>query len=141
MTFEEHLNRHRTADGEYDLAAAEKARADELRSMPEALDDLADKAANAERRRWESSNRDHLRKQFLAGQGSFADMDARVPLGDSVVVRLGDMNHDRIRIRKDLRTRTHLDENRAYDAEMTYWLDRERRLGPGETLDDLDGDV
>lgn len=141
MNFDEHLARHRNADGSYDLAAAEQARYQELSADPEVLDELARKAASAERRAWESSNREHLAAQFKAGQGVLPfeslDLDAMVPLGGSVVVRLGDMNHDRIRLRKDLRTRKHIEENEAYRREMEFWFHVEGELPPDGTVGDL----
>lgn len=140
MTFDEHLAATRRADGTHDLAAAEQARYLELAQSPHILDELAHKAASAERRAWESQNREHLAAQFKIGQGEFTfdlDLDAKVPLGDSIVVSLRDMNHERIRLRKDLRTRKHIDENRAYDREMSFWYAAEAMLPPGGTIGDI----
>ena len=141
MTFEDHLAHHRNADGSYDLAAAERALYQELAADPNVLDELARKAASNDRRAWEASNREHLAAQFKAGQGVLdfdnLDLDAKVPLGGSVVVRLGEMNHDRIRLRKDLRTKKHIEENEAYRREMEFWFAAEALLPPDKNLGDI----
>lgn len=141
MTFDEHVRQHIGPDGQADLNAAEKARAAELAATPEAVADLAAKAASDERRQWESQNSGKLRKQFAGGFEQLTlgglDLDLFVQLGDSVAVRLGEMNEERIRIREDLRTDFHLREARAYDAEMTFWRNARRLLPPGGTIDDV----
>jgi hypothetical protein len=137
MTFEEHLADHRNDDGSYDLAGAEDARAKELAEDPGAIESLARKAAKQERARWESQETTKLRKQFIqAALSPELELDVMVPLGESTAVRYGEMNHDRIRLRKDLRTKVHLDEIRAFDAEMTHWLQTEPLLEDGETIAD-----
>ncbi len=136
MTFEEHLKDHRNDDGSYDLSATEAARADELAQEPEEIAKLAAKAAKQERAAWERSETASLRKQFM--QPALApelELDVLVPLGDSTAVRYGEMNHVRIRLRKDLRLKVHLDESRAFDAEMTHWLQTEPLLNDGETIE------
>jgi hypothetical protein len=137
MTFEEHLAYHRNDDGSYDLGAAEQARAKELAEDPTAIDSLARKAAKQERARWESQETTKLRKQFMQPALSpELELDTMVPLGESTAVRYGEMNHDRIRLRKDLRTRVHLDELRAFDAEISHWLQTESLLGADENIGD-----
>lgn len=137
MTFEEHLENHRNDDGSFDLVAAEADRAAELADNPDDLDRLAAKAAAQERRNWETRNSSHLRKQFSQPALSDAlELGAMVQIGDSTVVRYGDMNHDRIRARKDIRTKTHLDESRTYIAEMDHWEQTEKMLADGETVAD-----
>lgn len=135
MTFEEHLANHRNDDGSYDLAAAEQARADEIARTPGELAALAAKAAKQERAAWERKETNNLRKQFLQpALSSELELEVMVPLGDSVAVRYGDMDHKRIRLRKDLRTKVHLDESRAFDAEMTHWMQTEQLLDDGQTV-------
>jgi hypothetical protein len=135
VTFEEHLENFRNEDGSYDLAAAEAARAEELTREPGEIDRLARKAASAERAAWERSETQNLRKRFTQPALSpDLELDVMVPLGGSMVARYGDMNPVRIRLRKDLRTKSHLDENRAYDAEMTHWMQTELLLDDGETI-------
>lgn len=136
MTFEEHLADHRNDDGSYDLAAAEDSRAKELAEDSGAIDSLARKAAKQERAAWERNETASLRKQFVQPALSpELELDIKVPLGDSTAVRFGEMNHVRIRLRKDLRTKVHLDEIRAFDAEMTHWLQTEPLLDDGETIE------
>lgn len=139
MTFEEHLENHRSADGSYDLVSAEADRAAELLAelgeSPEQLNRIAQKAAASERKAWETRNSNHLGKQFSQPALSAAlELDAMVQIGGSTVVRLGEMNHVRIRSRKDLRTKVHLDESRTYVAEMDFWDQTERLLEDGETV-------
>lgn len=137
MSFQDHLEDHRNEDGSYDLAGAEEARAEELAGDPDAIESLAGKAAATERRRWESNNSARLRKQF--GQPALSgelELDVMVQLGDNTVVRLGEMHRERIQIRKDLRTRTHLDESRAYDTEMTHWFQTEQLLDGDATIEE-----
>lgn len=135
MTFEEHLENYRREDGSYDLAGAEQARAQELADDPGEIDRLAAKAAASERGTWERQNAKRLSKQLSQPALSPAlELEAMVQIGDSTVVRYGDMNHVRIQMRKDLRTKVHLDEGRAFDAEITHWLQTEQLLDPGETI-------
>ena len=138
MTFEEHLANHHNADGSFNTAAAEADLATELAANPDALEDLARKAAASERRRWEASNTQHLRKQWEGRQGTLdIDLEAMVPLGDSIVMPLGRMDLARIGIRKDNRTKTHLDENDAYAREMEFWLHWQTLLmDPSDTIAD-----
>lgn len=137
MTFEEHLANHRNADGSFDTAAAEADLAAEYAGDPQAVSDLAKKAASADRRRWESSNRGHLRKQWTARQGTLLDLDAMVPLGDNTVVTLGSMNQDRIQIRKDLVTKSHIDHLSAFTSEMEFWMHWRDLMDPTDTLSDI----
>jgi len=137
MTFEEHLEQHRNEDGSYDLAAAEQARIEDLRASytDDDLDRLAVKAAAQERRQWEKRNQGDLRK--LMAQSALSpelELDVMVPLGDSRVVAYGEMNRVRIQLRKDLRTKTHIDENRAFDDEMTHWFHTDHLLEDDETI-------
>lgn len=140
MTFAEHLENYRNDDGTYDLVGAEMARAKELAQDPELIGELAAKAAATERRTWERQNRQLLGKQFVqAALSPELELDLKIPIGDSTVVEYGRMNHVRIQLRKDLRTKVHLDESRAYDAEMTHWMQTERLLNDGETISDALG--
>jgi hypothetical protein len=135
MTFEEHLQNHRREDGSYDLAGAEQDRAKELAEDPEAINELAAKAAKQERALWERNETASLRKLFSqAALSPELELDVMVPLGGSEARRYGDMDHARIRIRKDLRTKTHIDENRAFDVEITHWQQTEVLLNDGETI-------
>lgn len=142
MTFEEHLENHRNEDGSYDLRAAEAARAKEIAKeiakpkQPEEIARQAAKLAKRERESWESTETGRLRKQLIQPALSpELELDVKVPLGRSTAVRYGDMNHDRIRLRKDLRTSIHLDELRAFDAEVTHWMNTEKLLNNGETVE------
>lgn len=135
MTFEEHVQNHRNQDGSYDLEAAEHARADEIAQTPGELAALAAKAAKQERAAWERKETTNLRKQFMQpALSTELELEVMVPLGDSVAVRFGDMDHKRIRLRKDLRTKIHLDEARAFDAELTHWMRTEQLLDDGQTI-------
>lgn len=141
MTFDEHVRQHCTGPGEYDIAAAEDSRVAELMASPDALEDLARKAASDERHKWETRESEHLRSQFKAGfvQGALAlDLDVLVPIGDSVAIELGDMNIERIRIRKDIRTKVHLRESDAYGREMEFWFAVESIIPPGGTIRDIE---
>ena len=135
MTFEEHLARHRQSDGSFDVAAAEADLAAEYASDGDELEQLAKRAAATERRRWESSNRNHLRKQWTEAQGSL-DLEAMVPIGDSIVVPLGSMNTDRIAVRIEMVTKSHLDHLNAFMSEMEFWRHWRDLLGPNETISD-----
>jgi hypothetical protein len=135
MNFAEHLERHRNDDGSYDLDAAEAARAKELADSPESTAQLALKAAKHERAAWEKTETANLRKMFSQPALSpELELEIKVPLGDSTAVAYGDMNHIRIRLRKDMRTRIHLREIRAFDVELTHWLDTEALLPDGQTI-------
>lgn len=137
MTFEEHLENHRNPDGSYDLDAAEEDRRYEIETSSEEITKFAAKVAKQERKAWQDRETSKLRKQFM--QPALApelDLTVKVPLGDSAAVDYGDMNHDRIRLRRDLRTKVHLDELRAFDAEITHWLQTEQLLGSRETIAD-----
>lgn len=135
MTFEEHLEKTRRDDGTYDLYAAEKALAEELAQTPGEVERLAAKAAHADRSKWEKRERENLGKQMQQSALSpELELDVKVQIGKSTVVDYGEMNHQRIQLRKDLRTKVHLDENRAFDAEMTHWMQTEQLLGDGETI-------
>lgn len=135
MTFEEHLENHRNPDGTYDLDGAEEDRRYEIETSSEEITKLAAKVAKQERKAWQDSETTKLRKQFLQSALSpDLELEIKVPLGDSTVVDYGDMNHVRIRLRKDLRTKVHLDEIRTFDAEITHWLRTEQLLDNGETI-------
>ena len=141
MNFEEHLDRHRNPDGTYDLAAAEADLCADLRSTPDALDELARKAAKHERRAWESSNRDRLHEVFKGTQGVLAldpdQLQVKVPLGGNIAVSLADMDRARVQLRKDLQTKRHLEHNEAWDREMRFWFGVEAVLDPGQIVRDL----
>lgn len=137
MTFEEHLEQHRNDDGSYDVAAAEQSRAEEILENygEEELGRLAAKAAATERRNWENRNGANLRKQLT--QGALApelELDAMVQIGDSTVVRYGEMDAQRIRLRMDLRTKVHMDENEAFNSEQRHWLETLALLDDDETI-------
>lgn len=135
MTFEEHLQNHRNADGTYDLDAAEEDRRYELESEPDEMVKLAAKVARQERDAYVNRETAKLRKQFeQPALSASLELDVMVPLGDGTTCEFGDMNHIRIRTRKDLRVQVHLREARAFDAEMTHWLHTETLLNDGETV-------
>lgn len=135
MTFAEHLEHHRQEDGSYDLNAAEEDLAKELAHSPETIDALAAKAAKQARAAWERQETEKLRKQFQQSALSpDLELEVMVPLGNSEAVPLGDMNKIRIRLRKDLRTTSHLRELRAFEAEMTHWMNTETLIGDDETI-------
>lgn len=137
MNFDEHLDNHRRADGGYDLDAAEEDRRHELETDPGEIVKLAAKAAKQERAAWSSQETANLRKLFAQPALSpELELDVKVPIGDSTAVRYGDMNRDRIRLRKDMRVKVHLDELRAFESEMTHWLHTEPLLNDGETIAD-----
>lgn len=139
MTFEEHLATCKRPDGSFDLAAAEAARAAELAATPEAIADLAGKAAHDERVAYERAQGERRRKQFAAGfeQLRLLDLEVLIPLGDGTAVPLRLMNEERIRIRGDLATENFLKHSRAFDAEMTFWRSARSLLPPGGTIGDL----
>lgn len=135
MTFEEHLENNRNADGSYDLDGAEEDRRHEIETNPEETTKLAAKLAKQEREAYLRQETTKLREQFKQPALSPSlELDVIVPLGNGMVVRFGDMNHIRIRSRKDMRTQTHINEIRAFDAEMTHWLHTESLLNDGETV-------
>ena len=137
MTFEEHLENHRNDDGSYDLDAAEEARAEEIRATytDDDLARLAGKTAKKERSDWLNRETEHFRKQMLQPALSpDLELGTKVPLGASIAVDYGDMDHKRIRLRRDLRTKIHRDEFRAFDAEMTHWDQTDPLLDDGETI-------
>lgn len=140
MTFQDHLENNRQGDG-YHLDGAEADRAAELAADPGAQHELAKKAAHAERLAYEAGNRERLHAEFKAGQQAFdlgtLDTAVLVPLGDSVAVPLGEMNAERIRLRKDLRTKKHLDESEAFKREMEFWYAAEHLLPPGGSIEDI----
>jgi hypothetical protein len=140
VTFEEHLENHRNPDGTYDLDGAEEDRRFEIETSSEEITKLAAKVARQERKAWQDRETAKLRKQFMQpALSTELEMEIKVPLGESTVVEYGEMNIDRIKLRKDLRLKVHLDEIRAYEAEMTHWLQTEPLLGPGETIADAIG--
>lgn len=141
MSFADHLDQHRNGD-EYDLDAAETARAEEiveqLKNSAVDLARVAAKAAKNERSQWSKRNTDSLRKQFAQPALSPAlELEVLVPLGESAAVELGDMNHERIPLRKDLRTKHHLDEIRTFDTEMTFWINTGKALPAGMRIRDF----
>jgi hypothetical protein len=136
MTFEDHLEATKRADGSYDLAAATVSRAAELATSSEDAARLAKKAAQAERAAWEARETRNLRKMFSQPALSpDLELDALVLLGDNTAVRYGAMDHSRIRLRKDMRTQIHRDEFRAFDTEMTHWEQTEALLTAGATIE------
>lgn len=135
MTFEEHLQNHRRADGTYDLDAAEEDRRYEIESTPGEVVKLAAKAAKQEREAYVNQQTAKLRKQFeQPALSASLELDVMVPLGEGNVCPFGEMNHIRIRTRRDLRVEVHLREIRAFDAELTHWLHTEALLDDGETV-------
>jgi hypothetical protein len=135
VTFEEHLQNHRRADGSYDLAATQQARAEELAQSPDDIGRLAAKAAQTERAAWQRKESENLRKLFVQPALSpDLELEIKVPLGDNIVVDYGDMYHKRIQLRKDLRTKVHIEENRTFETEMTHWMHTEQLLEDGQTI-------
>lgn len=137
MNFEEHLVNHRNPDGTYDLDAAEEDRRYEIEASPEGIVAYAAKVAKQERKAWHDKETAKLRKQFQqAALSPELELQAKVPLGDSVAVEYGDMNLDRIGLRKDLVTKVFIDHTRAFDAEITHWNQTLKLLDPNETIAD-----
>lgn len=141
MRYEDHLENTRQGDG-YDPAAAVEARMAELTAEladdPDVRETHARKIATQERRSFESSNRNHLKKQFSEAQGVLGlDFEAFVPLGDNVMVKLGKMNDDRIALRIELIDGQHFDHSKAWTLEREFWLRWRENLGPGDKLEDL----
>ena len=136
MNFDDHVFAHQRTDGSFDLDAAEEDFRHELESSPSELLKYAARAARQERRSWTDRETSHLRKQMVQPALSpELELDAMVPLGDGTVVRLGDMNHERIAMRRDMRRRAHEDESRAYVAEVAFWERVELLLQSGETVE------
>lgn len=136
MNFEDHVFNHQCADGSFDLDAAEEDFRFELESSPAELLKYAARAARQERKSWTDRETANLRKQFLQPALSPSlELDSMVPLGNGTVVRLGDMNHSRIAMRRDMRRRAHDDETRAYSAEIAFWDHVEQLLQRGETVE------
>ena len=136
MNFEDHVFNHQRADGTFDLDAAEEDFRFELENSPSELLKYAARAARSERKSWTDRETQNLRKQFVQPALSpLLELDAMVPLGDGTVVRLGDMNHARIEMRRDMRRRAHDDEGRAYAAEVAFWERVEHLLQAGETVE------
>lgn len=135
MNFDDHVRNNRRADGGYDMDAAEEDRRFELESNPDELLKLAAKAAHQERVAWTKAETASLRKQFAQPALSpELELNVMVPIGDGTVVRFGDMTRDRILLRRDMRRKVHEDEKRAFDAEMTHWLNTEELLRGGESI-------
>lgn len=135
MSYADHIEPHRRADGSYDFDAAEKDWQREMEASPRLVVRLIAKAAHQDREAYLRQETSRLRKQFEQPALSPAlELDVMVPLGDGTGVRLGDMNEIRIRARKDMRVRTHLHELRAFEAEMTHWLHTEPLLKGDETI-------
>lgn len=136
-SFDEHVMNHRRPDGSYDLDAAEEDFRFALESDPGALLKYAARTARQERRSWTDKETSNLRKQLAQPALSPAlELDAMVPLGDGTAVRFGDMDLVRIAARKDMRRRSHVDEVRAYTAEMAFWVKAEALLEGDETIED-----
>jgi len=136
VNFDDHVFNHQRADGSFDLDAAEEDFRHELESSPSELLKYAARAARSERKAWTDRETQNLRKQMLQPALSPAlELDAMVPLGDGTVVRLGDMTHSRIAMRRDMRRRAHEDETRAYAAEIAFWERVEQLLQRGETVE------
>lgn len=136
MSFAEHLWNHPNVGGGFDLDAAEEDFRFELENSPAELLKYAARAARSERKAWTDQQTANLRRQFLQPALSPSlELDAMVPLGDGTVVRLGDMNRERILMRRDMRRRAHDDETRAFVAEVAFWERIEQLLGRGETVE------
>lgn len=136
MNFDDHVFNHQRPDGRFDLDAAEEDFRHELESSPREFVKYVARVARSERKSWTDRETANLRKQFLQRALSPSlELDAIVPLGDGTVVRLGDMNHERIEMRRDMRRRAHDDETRAYAAEVAFWERVEQLLVSGETIE------
>lgn len=127
----------RDVDGQYRKDEAEQRLAEEYEKDPTKLKEFARSAARHERAVWETLETALLRKQYQQ-PALLPDLELslKVSLGESIAVAYGDMNRERIRIRKDLRTKTHIEENRAYDTEYTHWDNTEASLVATETIAD-----
>lgn len=136
MNFADHVRNHPNSDGSFDLDAAEQERALDIESTPQEISKLAAKAAKQERTAWMSQETASLRRQFAQPALSPSlELDVLVPLGNGTAVRLGDMDHVRITMRRDMRRRAHEDEMRAFAAEVTHWEKTEQLLQSGETVE------
>lgn len=136
MNFDDHVFNHENADGSFDLDAAEEDFRHELESNPSEFIKYVARTARQERRSWTDRETANLRKQLAQPALSPSlELDAMVPLGDGTVVRLGDMNRERIVMRRDMRRRAHDDETRAYVAEVAFWERAEQLLQDGETIE------
>lgn len=142
MTFDEHVQKTQKPDGSFDLAEAAKSRLAELEQDEQAAEEMLRKAVESERRRWESRNRDYLKKQFgaqLTLDLGELDLEAKVPLGDDIVMELGSMGELEVRKREHLRTQSHLVELRAFDTEMTFWERIRELMPPGGNIGGIPG--
>lgn len=136
MNFADHLWNHPNTDGSFDLDAAEQDRAMEITATPQEVAKLAAKVAKQERTAWMNQETAALRKQFAQpALTPELEPDVLVPLGNGTVVRLGEMNHSRIAMRRDMRRRAHADEQRAFAAEVAFWERIEQLLHSGETVE------
>ena len=137
MTFDEHVEAHRDETGAYDLDAAQKARKDELLESVE-IEAIAWKAAADERRSWEKSQRERRNKVFDQPTiDSSESLEIHVPLYEGLTRKIGDLNADTLRIRKDRRATTHAREAYSYGREI-QWIDHHLKLlGPTQTIRDL----
>lgn len=136
MNFVDHVLNHPNSDGSFDLDAAEQDRALEITATPDEVAKLAAKVAKQERSTWMNQETAALRKQFAQPALSpELEPDVMVPLGNGTVVRLGEMNHSRIAIRRAMRRRAHDDERRAFSAEVAFWERIEQLLQRGETVE------
>lgn len=136
MKFAEHLENHRNADGSYDLDAAEEDRRFEMETSGQEIARLTAQAAKQERGSWMNQETAALRKQFAQpALDPMLEPDVMVPLGNGTVVRLGEMNHNRIAMRRSMRRRAHDDERRAFAAEIAFWERIEQMLQSGETVE------
>lgn len=136
MNFADHVWNHPNSDGSFNLDAAEQDRALDIAATPQEISKLASKAAKQERTAWMNQETASLRRQFAQPALSPSlELDVMVPLGNGTAVRLGDMDHVRITMRRDMRRRAHDDERRAYAAEVTHWEKTEQLLRGGETIE------
>jgi hypothetical protein len=137
MSFAEHAFDFPNDDGTYDLAAAEAAHAAELAKDAEALQRLAERAAHADRKAWETTNGSGLAK--LLSQPALSpelDLEQPVPLGENAIIRYGDMDRPVIQRRKDFRTDRHMKENESFNTEMQHWKQTLDLLSPDAVIKD-----
>lgn len=138
--FFDHVRSTLDSDGNEDLQAAEVGLAADLEMTPGIVSQLCKQAAHNARAAWERSESSKRIKVLRGMQQTLdfddIDLDVRIPLGDSIVVALGNMTDERIRLRMDLRTKAHLEESRAYDDEMSAWMYARGLLLPGETIEE-----
>lgn len=83
-----------------------------------------DKAYEVARQR--KTEADSVEAQLARLRGEDSDLADRVSYGD--------MNQDRIGLRKDLVTKAFIDHSRAFDAEITHWNQTLKLLDPSETI-------